>query len=446
MKKLKFFYLLLMIFIAASCAKDQLVDPPGLLRDNANPFNLISPKIKIAVVSDIHYMHPSLLPKNIADSPSLLDYLGKDRKILELSDPIFRKVVSELLIERPDILLIPGDLTKDGELISHLAVKFFLQRLENRGIKVYVIPGNNDIINPDAMSFKNGDATPVENITPEKFRSLYADFGYDEAFTEDENSLSYICKPYKNLWIIGIDNCKYTTDANTGKIKVSGAINPATLAWIEAKMAEARKNKVKVLTMMHYGIIEHYAGQDLKKIEPLISDSKVNAEALMDAGISLIFTGHYHANDIVSYSYDGETLYDIQTGSLVTPPFSYRIMYLDNNFLSIDTRRVTRINSKVPGGVDFLTYCDAAITDRLTSFFTFYLVKMFKLPEQNATFFAPYCMNAWKAYFAGDEKITAEESAKLDALPTGLTPLVTIVKSVWTDLPPKDNKAHIKLK
>jgi len=48
----------------------------------------------------------------------------------------------------------------------------------------------------------------------------------------------------------------------------------------------------------------------------------------MKAGIRLIFTGHYHANDIVEFTNDGKTLYDIQTGSLVTPPYSYRIMTL----------------------------------------------------------------------------------------------------------------------
>lgn len=443
MKAYKLLNLLLLIFFVTSCAKDQFIDPPDLLSDNSSQFNYFSPKIKIAVVPDIHYTHPTLLPDNIEDSPSLMQYLGLDRKILELSDPIFRKVLSELVIEKPDILLIPGDLTKDGELIGHEVMKGLLQDLESTGINVYIVPGNNDILNPDAFSFVNEPPVAVENISFDQFAEIYGDFGYNEALYRDVNSLSYICQPYDNLWILGIDNCKYTTDA-TGRIKVSGAINPGTLAWILEKMAEARENNIEVLAMMHYGILEHYAGQ--KGVEPLISGSGDNAIALMNAGIRLIFTGHYHANDIVELTNDGKTLYDIQTGSLVTPPYSFRIMSLDDNFIKIDTRRVTSINAELPGGVDFITYSDVNLTNRLKSFFAYYLNKMFGLPEPYAVYFAPYATNAYKAYFAGDEQISPEESEKLDALPESFAPLVNIVKSLWTDLTPQDNKIHIKLK
>jgi len=428
MKKFKFFYPLLLIFIVASCTKD-----PDSLADNS---------IKIAVVPDIHYTNPLLLPDYIEDSPSLMTYLGHDRKLLEISDPIFRKVLSELIAEKPDILMIPGDLTKDGELIGHEVVKYLLQDLENKGIKVFVVPGNNDILNPDAFSFRAEPPVPVDNITSEQFADIYSNFGYDEAIYRDANSLSYICEPFSNLWILGIDNIKYTTTENG--IKVSGEINPATLTWIEDKMSEARQKNINVLAMMHYGIIEHYAGQ--KNVEPLISDSQNNAIALINAGIRFIFTGHYHANDIVEFTYEGKTLYDIQTGSPVTPPSTYRIMTLDDNSINIESKRVTDISPQLPGGVSFLTYSDVNITSRLNSFFTYYLHKMFGLPEENAANLAPYAINAYKAYFAGDEKISTEETGKLDALPQNLSPLVTILKSVWTDLPPADNEIQLTLK
>ena len=74
------------------------------------------------------------------------------------------------------------------------------------------------------------------------------------------------------------------------------------------------------------------------------------AIALMNAGIRLIFTGHYHANDIVDFTNEGKTLTEIQTGSLVTPPCPYRIMTLDDNFINIDTRRVTEVDMELPGG------------------------------------------------------------------------------------------------
>jgi hypothetical protein len=104
-------------------------------------------------------------------------------------------------------------------------------------------------------------------------------------------------------------------------------------------MVEAHSKNIKVLAMMHYGIVEHYTGK--KSLEPLIKSSQANAIALMNAGIRLIFTGHYHANDIVDFTNEGKTLTDIQTGSLVNPLFPYRIMTLDDNFINIDIKRIT---------------------------------------------------------------------------------------------------------
>ncbi len=451
MKNLNIFYLLLMILIiGSSCEKDQLFDYPEQIKDNLKSENIISPKIKIAVAPDIHYMHPDLLPEHISDSPSLMEYLGLDRKLLELSDPILRKVISELIKEKPDILLIPGDLTKDGEWISHKAVAKFLQDLEDTGIKVYVVPGNNDIDNPDAFSYVDEDPVPVTNINSDEFEQIYGKFGYNDEnealYYRDENSLSYICQPYDNvnLWILGIDNNKYTVTADG--MKVSGAINPETLVWIGENMEYARENNIKVLAMMHHGILEHYSGQSM--VEPLIKNSQDVAIALMNAGVRLIFTGHYHANDIAEFTHDGKTLYDIQTGSLVTPPSSYRIMELDDNFIKIQTRRVTSIDYKLPGGMNFLEYSDVNINNRLKSFFTYYISKM-GCPEIFASYLAPYATNAYKAYFAGDEKMPPSESVRLDAILEDypfLANLVNIFRSIWTDLDPNDNKIHIKLK
>jgi 3',5'-cyclic AMP phosphodiesterase CpdA len=439
MKNLKFLYLLLLILIATSCTKDQWFDSKNHMQDNFCNHNLISPKIKIAVVSDIHYMDPSIAPDDPSTNSSFEADVSFDRKIFELSDRIFRKVISDLKAERPDILLVTGDLAKDGELIDHEAVKGSLQKLEKAGIKVYVIPGNNDINNAGAKSYKTDPATPVASISEDQFTELYGDFGYDEALYRDPASLSYICQPHRTLWILGIDGVKRTgTDAE-------GEINAATLSWIDEKMTEAREKNITVLAMMHYGIIEHYAGQN--NLESLINNYQESRDVMMNSGIRLIFTGHYHANDIVQYSDNGISLTDIQTGSLVTPPYSYRIMTLGDKFINIDTRRVTDVRSEVTGSMNFLTYSDVTLTSRLNSMFTYYLRGMFGIPKTDAISLAPYVTDAFKAYFAGDEEISSEVRNNIDAVAQGPYPFMAdILNSVWTDLPPQDNEIQIKLK
>jgi predicted MPP superfamily phosphohydrolase len=440
---MKLFYLLLMIFIAASCAKDHWFDPPDTLPDYSCKSNLISQHIKIAVVSDIHYMDPRIAPHDPVNNTYWQEYVSHDRKIFELSDPIFRKVVSDLMVEKPDILLITGDLASEGELLCHETVKGFLQKLEKKGIKVFIVPGNNDINNPGTKTYKTDPPSVIPNITADDFKSIYEDFGFDEAIYRDENSLSYICQPYKGLWILGIDANEITSSGRH-------AIKAATMDWILGKMTEARENGITLLAMMHYGIIEHYSGQD--KQEPLIKNSQGNAIALMNAGLRLIFTGHYHASDIVDFTNEGKTLTDIQTGSLVTPPYSYRIMKLEDDFLKIETRRVTDVRSEIPGHsghISFQKYSGEIFTSRINSFFMYYksfLESIYKIPDEQYPLAVPFFTKAYKAYFVGDERLDPAEATKIDALGQRVPSALPFLNSLWTDLPPKDNKLYIKLK
>src|SRR5512138_1492094 len=109
--------------------------------------------IKIAIVSDIHYMHPSLLHENAQNGEPFKSLASMHRPMAEYSVPIFDEVLSQLLQEHPDIVLIPGNLALDGEKISHQAVADNLQQLLAAGIKVYVTPGRHDINNPKAVEY-----------------------------------------------------------------------------------------------------------------------------------------------------------------------------------------------------------------------------------------------------------------------------------------------------
>jgi 3',5'-cyclic AMP phosphodiesterase CpdA len=436
MKNLKYVFLMISVFFVASCTKDQIFNSP----DELYSLKSAPGKLKIAVVSDIHYFNPSLLPEDPANNPYFQYYLAKDPKLIEFSDPIFRKVISDLMAEKPDIVLVPGDLTKDGELLDHETVSGFLHQLKDANIKVFVVPGNHDINNPEALSFNGDVPSPVPTIDPDDFASIYGDFGYDNALYRDDNSLSYICQPFNNLWILGIDACKYEDNYELGTNDVSGAIRPGTMEWIQVKMAEARENNITVLMMMHHGIMEHYAGQNTLDPGYVIDNYGENAVALMNAGIKLVFTGHYHANDITELIYNGKTLTDIETGSLVTPPSPYRIMILDDNFIKIDTKHVLAIDAELPGGMYFLTYSNLFLSNHLDFYFNYVLVNNFGIPEELAIVAAPLFRDASMAHFAGDEKIWSAEQKNINNLALIAPSFLTdALNSFWNDLPPADN-------
>lgn len=263
MKNLKIFFLSLMIIVSASCTKDALLDPSGILTNDSSSLKSSQAKLKIAVISDLHYMSPALLPANPETDYYFQMYLALDPKLIALSDPILRQAIAELKMVKPDILLIPGDMTKDGELANHQVVAGLLHELAAMNVKIFVVPGNHDINNSDALDFST---TPLPTLAThtsvDDFTSVYGDFGFDNAIYKDENSLSYIAEVNEKLWILGIDACRYEDNESGESPITAGRIKEETMAWIEDKMVEARENGIEVLALMHHGILQHYYGQE----------------------------------------------------------------------------------------------------------------------------------------------------------------------------------------
>src|SRR5579871_2693549 len=124
MKKV-YLVIIVMSQLAQSCKKDLTV------LDKRSGYPGSNRPLKIAIVSDIHYMDPSLLGPGGAEGAAFQNYLNQDPKLLQYSALVFKKVMADLLNEKPDILLVPGDITKDGEKIGHQAMAGFLMNCKN---------------------------------------------------------------------------------------------------------------------------------------------------------------------------------------------------------------------------------------------------------------------------------------------------------------------------
>jgi len=151
--------------------------------------------LTVAIVSDIHYMDPSLLDSNGAAGTAFQNYLNQDPKLLQYSALVFKKVMAQLSIAKPDILLVPGDITMDGEKIDHQVIAGFFDKLRSQGIAVYVMPGNHDINNAKAKRYVGNNEYPVAMTSKTDFENIYANFGYRAAIARDIASLSYYGAP-----------------------------------------------------------------------------------------------------------------------------------------------------------------------------------------------------------------------------------------------------------
>ena len=289
-------------------------------------FSLDSPKnnpVKIAVFSDPHLMSSSLNPYGEAFEA----YMSSDRKLLDISPLLLEKVVDEILKTDVDIVIVPGDLTKDGELVSHVEVAQQLDRLTKAGMAVLVIAGNHDINNPHAVRFDGSVVSPVERVSPEQFKSIYASCGYDLALSHDESSLSYCYEPLPWLRIIAMDSCVYADNLATGYPYTDGQFSEERLKWILNAVQQGREKGQLVLGIMHHGIVTHFSLQQTYFGAYLLDDWQTVAREFADNGMNLVFTGHFHTQDVsMLQTAAGNVLYDVQTGSLITYPNPYRLV------------------------------------------------------------------------------------------------------------------------
>lgn len=299
--------------------------------------------LKIAVMSDTHYLSPTM----IYAGEDYTNDLNSDRKMLSESNAIIDKVLEAVAQDAPDVLLISGDLTKDGELECHEGMAQKLQALQQKlpGLKIYVAPGNHDNRNENGKNFNtaDGNAVPATRTNPEDFKRAY-DFIYSDetviaTFTPPEGkeagSLSYVARPAEGYTIIAIDTCRYSADnTESGKDEheTSGAISAELEQWVIEQTKGAKARGDVVIGLEHHGLVEHFSMESTLMPMYLVEGYDRIAAEYADAGMSVVFTGHMHANDIaVLTTESGNTLYDIETGSALTYPSPMRFVEVRKN-------------------------------------------------------------------------------------------------------------------
>lgn len=101
---------------------------------------------KIVVATDMHYFAEKLAGNRCDSFVGMAR--GGDGRVLEYGWEVMDAFLDDMKKEDPDLLILSGDLTLDGEKASHEELAELLEGLSEAGIEVAVIPGNHDINNP----------------------------------------------------------------------------------------------------------------------------------------------------------------------------------------------------------------------------------------------------------------------------------------------------------
>lgn len=351
---------------------------PALAAEKPQDMNL-----RIAVMSDLHYLSPDM----IADTEDFEHALNSDRKLLKESSAILNEMFERVRADKPDILLVSGDLTKDGEQECHAALAKQLQQLQQDipGLKIYVINGNHDIRNYNAKNFNTADgkAVPATRTEPEDFKRIY-DFVYSDptviaTFTPAEGNkaggLSYVARPVEGLTVIAMDTCRYSSDNTSNgddEHETSGAISADLEKWVIEQTAAAKARGDLVIGLEHHGLVPHFDVQPTILPMYLVNGYERIAQEYADAGMSVVFTGHMHAVDIAAMTTAaGNTFYDIETGSALTYPCPVRFVDLRRSTVGGETNTYMSVSTKTHIGP--INYTDPAtgvayVIDDLTEY------------------------------------------------------------------------------
>ena len=167
--------------VGKSSFVNTLVNRKNIARTSARPGK--TQTLNFYLVTDTHYFENKLGAGGEAFEKNMVteQYFVKESHAIVSST--FDKIAED---KETEIVIIPGDLVKNGEKESHKSFINELYKLKEEGKKIYVITAGHDY-NDNAYVLKGEGRAPVEGTDYNDLCEMYRDFGYGDA-------LSFIAK------------------------------------------------------------------------------------------------------------------------------------------------------------------------------------------------------------------------------------------------------------
>ena len=290
----------------------------------------VSEKAGIAVASDLHYNIPrETLEGEIDDE--IFFYANRRAAMEDESGFIIDEFLSQCAEDDSvEYVFISGDLADNGRRLEqeHLDVAEKLRKFESEtGKPVYVVNGNHDT------------GAGKEEITNEKFREIYNEFGYGEALETQDGTLSYTANIGEKYRLIAADSCDPTVSTEDGLTsdRVNWAVKQAKQAYDDGRYP---------ILMMHHNLLDHMPMQRVVSRNFIVRFHRTTAELFADWGVRVVISGHEHCGDATAFtSALGNKIYDFAVTSLTMYPLSYLTLSFADDAIRYDSVPVERIDT-----------------------------------------------------------------------------------------------------
>lgn len=290
-------------------------------------------------LTDLHFY----AAKEIGSKGESFEFKAKtDQKCMAESGDIIDAVFDKLIADGEcNHIVISGDLTFDGEKISHDVLLKKLQRLKDAGKHVYVTTATHDW-NMDAFKYDGSSVTPLEKYNRQELRQIYEPFGWNEKVSEDESSYSYAVVPEKGIRFLllnddgdGLEFCGFYEE---------------TLEWIKQQASQAKENGERVIAFTHHPALPPSAIYPWFSHRDMLGGYEKTTPMLADFGIEFIFTGHTHMQSVSSLiTPKGNRIYHVNTGSITAFPAPFRKVTVCENGLDVKTETIDKVSFDLGG-------------------------------------------------------------------------------------------------
>lgn len=317
MKKL--ICLILLILILVSCQNKQT-------------------SLNIHVISDVHYAPSSLFSYTGAFKDNN-DSSGTFKQVEYLSE-IIDAYIDEEIKNKPDYILVTGDLVYSGSYDAHKEFTYKFNKLLENNIKVLVLPGNHDF-DSSPYSYTGTSILLTNQIDRNDFISIYKNYGYNEAKSIDENSLSYSYILDDNHFLVMLDTLQeygYT----------AGQLKDETLDWLENELKYAKSKNMNIIVAGHHNIFLH---NNLFDYGYRLNNSKDLISLLNKYNVSLYLSGHLHIQSIKEQS----NITEILNEAFTIYPHTYGQLIIDGNDIKYEANQVDVENYYKDSDNEFLS-------------------------------------------------------------------------------------------
>ncbi|MBR6531566.1 MAG: metallophosphoesterase [Clostridia bacterium] len=294
--------------------------------------------VSFYLVTDTHYFENQLGSQGKAYD----EYMKREQYFMRESHAIISSTFSRIAEDKQtDIVIIPGDLSKNGEKESHISFIKELDKLQEAGKKIFVITAGHDY-NELSYGYVGDERIDVAGTGFDELYDLYRDFGYADALSFDKRTHSYTAQITDGVRMLAI-NCD---SFNNPK----GTMDDELMSWAKVQLDKAKADNCSVFAICHYPIIPSVPVFDFVG-DAKIKDWRRVASFLADNGVELALTGHMHIQSINEfYSEKGNRLIDVCTSCLVGSPAKYRkITVNENSRLKVETLSVGDFDADMNG-------------------------------------------------------------------------------------------------